>query len=74
MKRAQKEDPVGFRVLLTAKDTSGNTGTDWFYVVVKDTVSPEVKTKDITVYLDDSGMIVLDSLAVDDGSRSYNFV
>ncbi len=59
----------GVLVGLTAEDIYGNMNTDLFYVTVKDTVSPEVRTKDITVYLDESGMVVIDSLAVDNGSK-----
>ncbi len=69
LKSAKRIRPDGFAVSLTAKDPSDNTNTDWFYVSVKDTISPQVKTKDITVYLDESGLVVLDSLAVDDGSN-----
>ncbi|RLD19008.1 MAG: hypothetical protein DRI69_09360, partial [Bacteroidetes bacterium] len=55
-------------VTLTVTDIFGNTASCEAEVTVIDTIAPRCKTKDITVQLDENGMVTIDSNAVDDGS------
>ncbi|HLF64408.1 MAG TPA: T9SS type A sorting domain-containing protein [Saprospiraceae bacterium] len=55
-------------VVLTVSDESGNTASCTALVEVKDTVPPEAECMDITVELNDMGMIVITTDMIDDGS------
>ncbi len=55
-------------VVLTVTDIFGNTASCEAEVTIIDIISPVCKTKDITVMLDENGMVMIDSNAVDDGS------
>ena len=65
---AKVRRPGGLRVSLTAQDLSGNLNADLFYVTVKDTIAPEVITKDITVSLDINGEASITPSDIDNGS------
>ncbi len=55
-------------VNLFVRDQSGNTSQKSSNVMVLDTISPIAKCKDITVYLDKYGKIILDADDIDNGS------
>ncbi len=55
-------------VVLTVTDASGNSANSAATVTVLDTISPNVSTQNITVYLDASGNASISSGMVDNGS------
>jgi hypothetical protein len=55
-------------VTLTVMDDSGNSDTCEAVVTVTEMVPPMCFTMDITVYVDDNGMVMIDSNAVDNNS------
>jgi len=55
-------------VMLTIVDNDANTANCMATVTVEDTTSPEAICQDITVYLDASGSVTLDSNAIDGGA------
>ncbi|RIJ46829.1 HYR domain-containing protein [Maribellus luteus] len=55
-------------VTMTVSDFHSNSASCQSVVTVLDTISPAVQTKDITVYLDESGFASIDSSDVDAGS------
>ncbi|MGB0868041.1 MAG: HYR domain-containing protein [Flavobacteriales bacterium] len=54
--------------VLTVTDISGNTATANFFVTVDDTISPEANTINLTVALNDNGLVTVDHNMVNDGS------
>ena len=56
-------------VMLTATDDNGNTNTIMCSVTVVDEVDPVALCKDITVYLDNSGMVSISEDSIDNGSN-----
>ncbi|HAP64946.1 MAG TPA: hypothetical protein DCR93_37505, partial [Cytophagales bacterium] len=62
-------DDVGTQtVTLTATDASGNTATTTAMVTVVDNLAPTVITKDVNLFLDESGNATLTTAQVDDGT------
>ncbi len=62
-------------IALVAVDPSGNRKVDSVQVTVVDTIGPEVSAKDLTVYLDSTGLAVITPLQVrqaDSVSFSFN--
>ncbi len=55
-------------VTMTVTDINGNVSTCSAKVSVFDTINPTVICKDITVYLNTAGVVVLDSSSIDNGS------
>ena len=55
-------------ITLTATDIAGNTGTVDFFVTVDDTIKPTALGKDVTVALNDNGMVSIDPSLVDSAS------
>ncbi len=55
-------------VTLTVTDLSGNTNTGPASVTVLDTVSPQVITQNISIYLDQNGLAILTPGMIDNGS------
>lgn len=55
-------------VTLTVTDNFGNTATATAIVTVVDNINPTVFTKNITVYLDAEGMVVITPAMIDNGS------
>ena len=53
---------------LTVTDISGNTATATFFVTVDDTISPEANAINLTVALNDNGLVTVDHNMVNDGS------
>ncbi len=69
-KSGQIDAPLmGVPVELTVVDEHGNSSSDWFYVSVLDTVSPNALCHDTTIYLDDEGMASLTPVMIDNGSN-----
>jgi hypothetical protein len=61
--------PVGITtVLVTATDACGNASTGSFTVTVTDTEKPVVRTQNVTVSLNSSGLLTLTPAHVDNGS------
>ena len=55
-------------VTLTATDVSGNSGTCTAVVTVEDNIAPNAVCEDITVYLDNSGLVFVQASDIDGGS------
>ena len=58
------------KVLVSATDISGNTGTCYTTVVVEDNIAPVMFCKDITVYLDEDGEAKIFPGDLNDGKRA----
>ena len=62
-------DDLGINsVNVTAADNSANSATAPVNVVVLDTISPQAAANNVTVYLDNGGNAVLDTILVENGS------
>ncbi len=57
------------QVVITIEDVQGNRTTATVTVTVKDTTSPVVSAKDLTLYLDKEGKATLTTALADDGSK-----
>ena len=55
-------------VVLTATDVNGNSATNTAVIEVRDTITPEPRSRDLTVYLDASGSVTVLPTDVDNGS------
>ena len=55
-------------VTLTVKDMSNNSASDIAVVTVEDTISPNVVTSDMTIYLDNNGEASISLSDIDNGS------
>ncbi len=55
-------------VILTVKDTSGNSNVATVTVTVKDTIPPSIIAKDISVYISADGSVTVNPSDVDNGS------
>ncbi len=55
-------------VTLTATDIAGNIGTVDFFVTVDDTIKPQAIGKNVTVALNDNGMVSIDPSLIDSAS------
>lgn len=55
-------------VVLTATDVNGNSATNTAVIEVRDTITPEPKSRDLTVYLDANGTVTVPATDVDNGS------
>ena len=58
---------AGTAVSILATDASGNTTSDTAYVTVLDTIAPNVIASNDTVFLNENGMVLLDSINVVSG-------
>ena len=56
------------KLFVTVSDLNSNWDTAQFVVEVLDTISPEAKGKDVTVYLDNNGDATITTADVEDGS------
>lgn len=55
-------------VVLTATDVNGNSATNTAVIEVRDTITPEPKSRDLTVYLGANGTVTVPATDVDNGS------
>ena len=55
-------------VTLSVTDINGNTGTNTAIIDVRDTIKPVAKSRDVTVYLDNSGKATITPTMINNGS------